>query len=54
LDLLELEKVAQDFDAKLASHSAGVHSQISFVALDLYIEARLWFWSIVVGLFGVG
>ena len=53
-DRLELEKVAQDFDAKLAGHSAGVHSQITFAALDCYIEARLWFWNIMVGLFGVG
>lgn len=54
LDRLELEKVAQDLDAKLASHSAGVRTQILFVALDLCIEARLLFWNIVVGAFGVG
>lgn len=53
-DRLELEKVAQDFDAKLACDLAGVHSQITFAALDCYIEARLWFWNIMVGLFGVG
>ncbi len=54
LDRLELEKVAHDFDAKLASHSAGVRTQILFVALDLCIEARLLFWGIVVRIFGVG
>ncbi|MES2437656.1 MAG: hypothetical protein V4584_01230 [Verrucomicrobiota bacterium] len=54
LDRLELEEVARDFDAKLASYAKGVRSQTLFAALDICIQARLLFWRTVVRVFGVG